>query len=69
MRIMRKKEKYYIYGSGFPGVRQPGKPGVHKTDTVGKDNMRGRTRLSFQRQQEETGQRRRKEAADGRAEG
>ena len=28
MRIMRKKEKYYIYGSGFPGARQPGKPGA-----------------------------------------
>ena len=34
-----------------------GKLRVHKTDTVGKDDMRGRTRLSFQRQQEETGQR------------
>ena len=38
-------------------MQQPGESGVHKTDTVGKDDMRGRTRLSFQRQQEETGQR------------
>ena len=55
VRIMRKRKNITYMETNFRTRATAGKLGVHKTDTVGKDDMRGRTRLSFQRQQEETG--------------